>query len=149
MTADRSPRRGWAGVWLWAVAVIAAAVVLAVAISGRDRGTGPTLRPMSASESMSDEQARTVAESTVLVWVREYKAGHLANLKALTNPENVDRIMQVMAGRDEVVAFGGFARRGPLWSLNTHLEGGVAGVFILQMKDGELRVDRLVSAPIP
>ncbi|TEA06100.1 hypothetical protein [Mycobacteroides salmoniphilum] len=149
MSDDWSPRRRWTEIWLWVVAVFVAAAVLAVAVSGRDRGTGPTLRPMSVSESMSDEQARAVAESTVLVWVRELRAGHLANLRALTNPENADDIMQVMEGRDEVVAFGGFARRGPIWSLNTHLKGGAAGVFILQVKDGELRVDRLASAAIP
>ncbi|WP_078284484.1 hypothetical protein [Mycobacteroides chelonae] len=149
MSDDLSPGRRRAGVWLWVVALIAAAAVLAVAISGRDQGAGPTLRPMSASESMLDEQARAIAESTVLVWVREQKAGHLANLRALTNPENADHIMQVMDGRDEVVAFGEFVRRGRLWSLNTHLKGGAAGVFVLEVKDGELRVDRLVSAPIP
>lgn len=70
MTKDRSsdsavPGRVRVGVWLWAVALVVAAAVLVVAIGGRDRGTGPTLRPMAASESMSDGQARAVAESTV------------------------------------------------------------------------------------
>lgn len=161
MTQDRSSdsavplssvpaaRRLRVGVWLWAVALVAAGAVLAVAIDGRDPGSGPTLRPMAASESMSDDQARAVAESTVLVWAREHKAGHLANVKALTDPEQVDRMMKLMADRDDVVSFGGFSRNGPLWNLNTHLTGGAAGVFILHVNDGELRVHGLESAPIP
>ena len=161
MTEDRSldnamplssapaARRLRVSAWLWAVALVAAGAVLAVAIDGRDPGTGPTLRPIAASESMSDDQARAVAESTVLVWAREHKAGHLANVTTLTDPEQVDRLMKLLADRDDVVSFGGFDRNGPLWTLNTHLTGGAAGVFILHVNDGELRVHGLESAPIP
>lgn len=135
--------------WCWLAAVIAAALVLTVAIQGRDRGDGPTLRPMEASESMTDEQARAVAESTVLVWVREQAAGHQANLTALTSPEHEDRVLELMRGQTGVTSFGGFSRQGPLWNLNTHLSDGSGAELVLQVKDGELRLYRLRPAPIP
>lgn len=57
--------------WLWGLAV----VLLMVAILGRS--DEPTLRPIAASEAMSDDQARAAAEKTLLAWTRERNAGRL------------------------------------------------------------------------
>ena len=159
MTADMMPaelaaptrgrRSAQLGVWLWVVAALGAAALLAVAIVGREHGDVPTLRPMEASESMSDAQARAVAESTVLLWLREQNAGHRANLSVLTSPDHADHVMKLMQGQSGVRAFGGFTRVGSEWGLSTHLISGSSAVFVLKQQDGELRLFQLRSAPIP
>lgn len=150
-------RRGRMAVWLSAAAVVAAAAVLAVAVVGREHGDGPTMRPMTARESMSDEQARAAAVSTVLAWTRERDAGHLENVQALTWP-NVSGVvatdMQGLHDRrqltpDRVIAFGRFQREGPLWGINTHFANDRGMVFLLQIRDGELRVAGIAAAPVP
>ncbi|PQM49649.1 hypothetical protein C1Y40_00115 [Mycobacterium talmoniae] len=131
--------------------------MLTVAIVGRDRGDGPTLRAMTASESMSNGQARAVAESTVLAWTRERDAGHLANLKALTWPDvpgQVGKDIRALEDHgqldpDRVVAFGGFIRERSLWGLNTHFADNRGMLFLLEIREGELRVAGIGSAPVP
>ncbi|WP_158022889.1 hypothetical protein [Mycobacteroides abscessus] len=153
---DRQPRRVM--VWLWALAVVAAAALLAVAVIGRDRGDGPTVRPLTASESMSDEQARAAAVSTVLAWIRERDAGHLANVKALSwlDVPGGAVALDVQALQDHrpldphrVIAFGRFEREGPLWSIYTHFADNGGVVFLLKVREGELRVDGIGRAPVP
>lgn len=152
---DRRPRR--VALWLSALAVVVAAAVLVVAVLGRDRGDGPTVRPLTASESMSDEQARAVAVSTVLAWTRERDAGHLANLQALTSPNipgMVAKDIQALQDHrplapDQVSAFGRFQREGPLWGIYTHFANNRGMVFLLEIRAGELRVAGIASAPVP
>ncbi|QLL06006.1 hypothetical protein [Mycobacterium vicinigordonae] len=150
-------RRGRLALWLSVLAVLVSAAVLVVAIGGREPKGGPTLRPMGASESMSDEQARVVADSTVRTWIRERNERRLANLKVLSCPDPpgmVGReIEAIKAGRPSeremrVIATGALNRRGAVWGLNTHLENQ-SMVFVLRVDDGELRVCAIGSAPVP
>ncbi len=145
--------------WLWGTASIASVALVVVAFLGRDHGDGPTLRAMKADGSMSDAQARSIAENTVRVWIRERNAAHLANLEALTCSndaagtvvEELDSIRNNDTDRIplNIAATGVFARHGSTWTLNTHLVNGISMEFVLAMQDGELRVCRIASAPIP
>lgn len=142
---------------LWAVAAVAAMALLVVAIVGRDQGEGPTLRALAAGESMSDEQARTIADTTVRVWVRERNERHLANLEALSVAEPADIVArelgEIKAGRPfrkeiRVLATGALTRRGAVWGLNTHLDDQSL-VFVMRIEGGELRVWAVGSALTP
>lgn len=147
-----SPRRKRCQVslWLWGLAMIAAAAMLVVAIAGRDDGA--TLRAMAASEAMSDGQAHAVAENTVRVWVREHDEGHLANLKALSCTgaftEEFARIAngtQSIYGR--VVATGTLTRAGLIWRLNVFwIDSG--SVAVIGIRGGEARVCGFDRAPV-
>jgi hypothetical protein len=144
---------------LWIVATIASAALLVVSIVGWGHGGTATLRAMAASESMPDDQARAVAENTVLVWDRERNARHLANLEEMSCPDpRPDSIVareidDVRKGLPEVkdlhiVAFGSFSRNGSVWLLSVfYNEPGL--VFELHIIDGALRVCEMGSAPVP
>lgn len=142
---------------LWAGAAVAAGAVLAVAIAGRDDGSGATLRAMAASEAMPDEQAEQVAANTVRVWVRERNEQNLANLQALSCPDVHDgalanELHAVEKHRDtephDIVATPGFTREGSTWTIfGLWPEGGA--MFVLKVLDDELRVCQIDSAPVP
>src|ERR1700743_1392835 len=153
------PRRGARiTLRLLVLAAVASIVALVVAILGRERGDGPTLRAMAATESMSDDQARAVADNTGRGGIRERTAGHRANREALSCPPQLRHgtlaveINDVEARRNtgamEISVTGGFARNGSIWTLNTHFNS--AGVmFTLRVLDGELRVCDIDAAPVP
>lgn len=143
--------------WLWAIAALVAVTALAVAIAGRDRGGGPTLRPMAASESMSDEQALAVAGNTARVWMRERNERHLDNLEALSCPDVHDGVLAheiEVVRADEplrqhtIVATTRLTRAGPLWTIDVIDKAG-GQMFIMRIQDGELRVCQIEAAPIP
>lgn len=145
--------------WLWIVAAVGSAALLVVSILGWGHGGTATLRAMAASESMSDVQARAVAESTALLWVRELRARHLANLEELScsdvRPENVlsreiraVRLGLPLAKDLQVVTFGSFSRDGSRWVLSV-FSNGPAWVFEFRIVDGGLRVCEFGSAPVP
>lgn len=153
--AARPSRRG---VWVWALAAVLSVAVLAVAIVGRDRGDGPSLRPMAASESMSDDEARAVTENTVRAWYREGNERHVANLVALTCPDPVGVVAadiraaregHLQGGQAAVVAFGKFLRRGPVWTIYTHRDDDYSSAIASRIIDGELRVCAMGSAAVP
>lgn len=142
--------------WPWALIAILGVTVAAVAWLGRDQG--PTLRAMSADVSMSDLQARAVADNTVRVWIRERNAGHLRNVQALTCPEipssgllhdEVERLRQdIDTQRFDVVTTGAFEREGPVWTLN--VLGHDTGAHVtMRIIGGELRICDMGVAPIP
>jgi hypothetical protein len=147
--ATTHPRR-----WLWVLAVISAAA-LAVAMVGRTDGV--TLQAIPANESMPDDQAREVAEKTLLVWARERNEGHLANLQELTCPDapnntvrnqlsdlrKVDRLQQW-----NIVATTRFNRQGSTWTI-VALGRDKGGLFTLRIDDGRLRVCSWDSVPLP
>jgi hypothetical protein len=154
-----SGRRTRIPLWLWVAAALGSATVLVVAIVGRHHGDGASLRPMAASESMSDGQARAVAENTVRVWDRERLAQHLANVEALTCPDptpdgilaaDLDNVRKHMppVRISPIVAFGAFTRHGPVWLLNTHRSDSGGVVFELRVRDGELFVCDVGAAPV-
>ncbi|MEZ0363584.1 hypothetical protein ACAG26_07740 [Mycobacterium sp. pUA109] len=122
--------------------MIGSAAMLVVSIAGRDDGA--TLRAMAASEAMSDEQARAVAENTTRVWVREHDAGHLANLKALScTGAFADEFAQIENGTQSiygrVVATGTLARDGQEWRLDAFwIDSGA--VVVIGIRGGEARV---------
>jgi hypothetical protein len=145
--------------WLWVIAATASAALLAVAILGWDRGDKATLRAMAASESMSDAQARAVAENTVRAFQRERNARNLANVEALSCPNpkpnsvlanEIDEIRRHLpAVKDrEVVATGLFSRHGAVWLLDVFFDGPGL-VFELHVLNGELRVCDMGAAPAP
>lgn len=159
-TDSDGPRRRWIWVGLWGVAALASIAVLVVAIVGRDRsgGDGATLRPMAASESMTDEQAYAVAANTVRVWMRERNERHLANVEALSCPETHDGTLAIeinaVKGEDffqvlplDTVAR--FTRNGPVWTMDAFRQDGGAAMFTLQVRNGELLVCQIGSAPVP
>ncbi|WP_236976736.1 MULTISPECIES: hypothetical protein [Mycobacterium] len=159
--------RRWRWVAGWGVAALISIVVLVVAIVGRTRGhpedkpgpSLPTLRPMAASESMSDERAFAVAANTVRVWMRERNERHLANVLALSCPDTHDGVLAaeiagikgedfftVLSPVDKVVRF---TRSGPVWTVDAIRPDGGVGTFTLQVRNGELLVCQIGSAPVP
>lgn len=145
---------------VWGLAALASVLALVVAVAGRDRGGGggPTLRPMAASESMSDEQAYAVAADTVRVWDRERNARHLANVQALSCPETRDGALayEIRALKGEefleplhIDALARFTRNGPVWTLDTFNREGGGSMFVLQVRSHELLVCQIESAPVP
>jgi hypothetical protein len=144
---------------LWIVAAIVSAALLVVSILGWGYGGTATLRAMAASESMSDAQARAVAENTVLVWERERSARNLANMQEIACPD--PRPASVLAGEIEgarkhqplgkelhVVTFGSFSRNGSVWLLSVFYNDAVF-VAELHIVDGALRFCDVGSAPVP
>lgn len=151
-------RRSSVRIAAWSVAALASMALLVAAIAGRSPGGGPTLRPMAASESMSDEQARAVAANTARVWMRERNERHLANLEALSCSETHDGALAREIGfvRDgapfqkfEVSAVARFTRDGPVWTLDVFQAGGGGEMFVFRVRNSELLVCQVVSAPIP
>ncbi|BBY97546.1 hypothetical protein [Mycolicibacterium fallax] len=157
--ADRrsaTPARSRAFFWMWLVALIISLVTLSISVDQvtQDR---PTLRAMAADESMSDAQARAVADNTVRVWSREKNAKHLLNVRAMSCPVAPPGVLAneiaALEGRGRtpfrpfiVAATSGFQRDGAWWKLNVFSEvGGV--VFTMNILDGELRVCQIDSAP--
>jgi hypothetical protein len=132
--------------------------LLVVAVAGRPHGSGPTLRPMTASESMSDELAGAVAANTARVWMRERNERHLANLEAFSCPEVHDgalanEINKVRQG-DSVEVFqpsavARFTRDGSAWTIDVINAGGGAEMFVLRIRNDELLVCQIASAPVP
>jgi sulfur transfer protein SufE len=113
---------------------------------------------MAASESMTDEQAYAVAANTVRVWMRERNERHLANVKALSCPEVHDGTLAIeinaVKGEDffqvlplDTVAR--FTRNGSVWTLDAFRRDGGAAMFTLQVRNGELLVCQIGSAPVP
>lgn len=140
--------------WLWAAAA-ASVVILVVAVVGRDQGA--TLRAIPASESMTDDQARAVAEKTILVWARERNAGHLANLQEMTCPHAPDSwVSRQLVGLERatvlpqwnIVAATGFSRSGSGWTISG-LGRDQGGMFTLRIDDGRLRVCSMGPLPVP
>lgn len=148
-------RRGGIAVWLWGLAAVLAVAVLVVAIVGRDRGGGPTLRAMAASESMAEEQARAVADTTVRVWMRERNEQHLDNLEALSCPDRdglLAKEVDAVKNGEMTIAYGftataRFLRHGPAWTLDVFFTPNKGAMFTLRIMDGELRVCRIEKLP--
>jgi hypothetical protein len=145
--------------WLWIAAAIASAALLVVSILGWGHGGTATLRAMAASESMSDAQARAVAETTVLAWERERRARNLANMQQIACPD--PRPASIVAGEIDgarkhqplgkelrVVTFGSFSRNGPVWLLSVFYNDA-AFVVELHILDSALRLCDIGSAPVP
>lgn len=151
------PRSGRISLWLWGIAALLSIVVLVVAVVGRDRGDRPTLRPRTVSDSMTTAQAREAADTTVRAWVRERNAGHLANLQALTCPdsEGTVRAELTLAQNHErrpamqVVSTGAFGRHDSVWTLSTHFANDKSMQFVMVVRNGELLVCQIASAPVP
>lgn len=155
-TRDRRRDRVW--IVIWAVAAVASSALLLVAILGRAHGDGPSLRPMAASESMSDDEARAVAANTARVWMRERNDRHLANLEALSCSETHDGALAREIGfvrngepfqKFEPSAVARFTRDGPIWTLDVFHAGGGGEMFTFRIRNGELLVCQADSAPIP
>lgn len=143
---------------LWCFAAVSSIALLVVAVVGRDHGDGPTLRPRAVSDSMSESQAYEAADSTVRAWVRERNARNLANLEALTCPDNEGTVTaEVSAVRKKealgkpmhVVSTGALGRHESLWTISTHFDNDVSVQFVLGVRGGELQVCRIASAPVP
>lgn len=140
--------------WLWVVAAVGAvaALVAAILLYEPER---PTLRAMAASESMTETPARRAADNTARVWMRERNAAHLANVKALSCPDTRDGVLghelAHIKNHDpirkmEIATTSGFTRDGPTWKLNViTTDGGM--VFVMRVRDGELRVCQIEAAP--
>lgn len=145
--------------WAWIVAAVGSAALLMVSILGWGHGGAATLRAMAASESMSDTEARAVAESTALLWDRERRDRNLANLQELSCPDvrrggtlanEIDDVRKRLPpGNDlQVVTFGSFSRNGSVWRLSVFYN--VPGlVFEFHIVDGGLRVCEFGAAPVP
>lgn len=140
--------------WLWGLAAVAV-VLVTVAILGRS--DGPSLRAITASEAMSDDQARETAEKTLLAWTRERNAGHLDNLRELTcaNPPDTwvrRQLDHAKAGTSlqpwTISALTSFTRNGSEWTLNG-LNTDYGGMFTLHIEDGRLRVCAMGPVPVP
>lgn len=106
---------------------------------------------------MTDDQAREVAEKTILVWARERNAGHLANLQEMTCPQAPDswvshQLAALERGSDlpqwNIVAATGFIRSGSEWTI-TGLGRDQGGMFTLRIDDGRLRVWSMGPLPVP
>lgn len=139
--------------WLW-LFVAASVVLLVVAMSGRD--DGPTLSAIPADDSMTDDQARTVAETTVLAWLRERNAGDIENLRELTCPDAPQSWVsrQLDHARDgvplepwNITALTGFSRGGQSWTING-LSPDHGGMFTLRIDGGRLRVCEMGPVPV-
>lgn len=145
--------------WLWSAAATGSVILLAIAIIGREQSGGATLRPMVASESMSDAQARAIAENTVRVYERERNFRHWANVEALAcaNPEpnsmlatDIDEARRHRPPLNilTVAATGTFTRNGPVWYLNTFFADAGGVVFELHIRNSELVICGINRAPI-
>ncbi|MHA3023894.1 hypothetical protein ACXPWS_26935 [Mycobacterium sp. BMJ-28] len=143
-----------APLWLWLIA-IASVGLLVVAVVGR--GDGPTLSAIPADNSMHDDEARTVAEKTVLAWARERNAGRFENLQELTcsDPPQSWVSRQLDHAREgislepwKITALTGFSRRGQSWTING-LSPDHGGMFTLHIENGRLRVCEMGPVPVP
>lgn len=143
-----------APLWLWLITV-ASVVLLVVAVVGRD--DGPTLSAIPADNSMHDDEARTVAEKTVLAWTRERNAGRFENLQELTCPAPQESWVsrQLEHAREgislepwNITALTGFSRDGQTWTING-LSPDHGGMFTLRIEDGRLRVCEMGPVPVP
>jgi hypothetical protein len=159
MNQSSPGERRWFSIplWGWVIAAIGSAALLAVAILGWGDGRGATLRAMTASESMSDAQARAVADNTMRAWLRERAALQSANLEALSCPNPAPNSMltrQLDAARkrvptaknSDVVATGMFVRKGPVWTIDVFF-GGPWVEFEFHVVNGELRVCNMGGIP--
>lgn len=147
--------------WLCVIAAVAAAALFAVAIAGWGHGRGgATLRAMSASEQMSDTQARAVADNTIRAFSREIAASNVANIEALSCPNPTPHGMLATTINDvkrhapflynkHLATTSSFHRHGPVWLLDAFYTDGGGFVFELHINDGELRVCQIGSAPVP
>ena len=157
--AKPGARRGWIQVAVWGIAAAVAAIALIVAIVARPTvdPDAPTLQPMEASESMTDEQAFAVADNTARVWMRERNEGHLANVEALScaNPglgvmaNEIDKLRRGdFLKAHDITATARLTREGPRWTIDV-LRATGGSTFVLEVVDGELLVCRIVPAPVP
>ncbi|MFV8320447.1 hypothetical protein [Mycobacterium sp. 23] len=151
-------RRARITMMLWVFAAVSSFALLMFAVVGRDPGDGPTLRPRAVGDSMTEAQAYEAADSTVRAWVRERNARHLANLEALTCPDSEGTVTSEVDGvrKNEpvgkpmrVVSTGALARHESLWTMSTHFDNDVSLQFVLGVRQGELLVCRIASAPVP
>jgi hypothetical protein len=151
-------RRGFRiPVWIWVIAAIGSAALLVVVILGWGHPRGATLRPMTASESMPEAQARAVADNTARAWLRERAALHLANLEALSCPDpkpnsvlagEFDKVRQHVrpATNTDVVTTGMFNRKGPEWAIDVSF-GDQWEQVEFRIVNGELRVSDMGAIP--
>lgn len=146
-----------ARIWWWSGAAALAIIALVVAILGRDHGGGATLRAMTASQSMPEDQARRVADNTARVWMRERNMQHLENLENLSCPDTHDGVLarELSLVREhkttrahQVTATSHFTRHGATWTLYVH-DPDNGSMFTMRILNGELRVCQIEAAPIP
>ncbi|WP_206484910.1 hypothetical protein [Mycobacteroides abscessus] len=146
------PRRMWLTVCAAVVAFVGvgALIVCVVAAFTVPR---PTLRPIAASESLSDGQARAVAEATVRLWMSERNARHQANMDELTCHSDAGTTALYQRGHLtdnhaigmlEARGFGDFTRKPGEWRLYVFINKSTTGestrIFRFQIEDGGLRV---------
>ncbi|SHQ95573.1 Uncharacterised protein [Mycobacteroides abscessus subsp. abscessus] len=152
LEAVEVPRRMWLTVCAAVVAFVgvAALIVCVVAAFTVPR---PTLRPIAASESMSDGQARAVAEATVRLWMSERNEHHQGNMAELTchSDAGTTALYQLRhltdnnaIGMLEALGFGDFTRKPGEWRLYVFINKSTTGdstrIFRFQIQDGGLRV---------
>lgn len=119
-----------------------------------------TVRPMSVSAAIDDQQARDAAESTVRAWISALNARNVPNLRALSC-ERPERKVAIPFSSEEpdpaltdidAITTGLFERDGDLWKLPVFYRAPGAGyggkVFSLSTANGVLRVCD-ISVPEP
>jgi hypothetical protein len=151
------PARAWLPVGAAALGIGALAVSLLLAFTHQR----VTLRPIAASSAMSDQQALTVAQSTVRLWAQEVRAGNTTNLQALTCTESPgaadagQRLARV--GKPgtpiEILGFGELTREGLSgWSLPVFFFWPGASdngkIFLFAVEDGEMRLCDITAPPV-
>ena len=110
---------------------------------------------------MSEQQAVPVVESTARLWAQEVRAGHLANLEALTcsasrgGTEAGQRLARVGVPRTpiEILAFGDLTNEGAAqWSLPVFFYWPGASdngkIFHFAVEDGEMRLCDITAPPV-
>ncbi|MBN3457594.1 hypothetical protein JNN96_26530 [Mycobacterium sp. DSM 3803] len=112
----------------------------------------PTVRPMPVDPSLSNEQARDAAESTVRAWVTAFIAHNVADLRALSCDRDARKYAIPFSSEEPHPAFstidavttGRFERAEPIWALSVFYRSSGAGyggrVFKFSTAHNELRI---------
>lgn len=147
-----APRRTWSTVCAAVVAFVGVAALI-VCVIAAFTVPRPTLRPIAASESLSDGQARAVAEATVRLWMSERNERHQGNVDELTcrSDAGTTALYQLGHLKDanaigmlEALGFGDFTRKPDDWRLFVFINKSTTGestrIFRFHVEDGGLRV---------
>jgi len=141
---------------IWIAVAVVSVLLLGISVSSVMRPR-PTIHALPASDSMSDQEAYEVAESTIRAWVRARNDRNVANMAALmcTGPQRQIAIPYTREepnpelGQLDAVSVGQLNRIGPNWTIpvlyRSPGEGYGGRLYTLVIQRGQLRICKASS----